>query len=68
MEERRKPNGKTGKAEMVKGEQKTYWEVKPTEEPMFFLQIRQTFRVHSLQGTWPKSKGDVQNPTTRQTE
>lgn len=48
MEERRKPNGKTGKAEMVKGVQKTYWEVKPTEEPMFFLQIRQTFRVHSL--------------------
>lgn len=30
------------------------------------LQIRQAFRVHSLWGTWPKSKWDIESPTTRQ--
>lgn len=61
----KKLNIKTGKAEAGQRRVGNLLEGQANWKA-YVLQIRQAFRVHSLWGTWPKSKWGIENPTTRQ--
>lgn len=68
VQERKTLHAEAGKAETGQRKVENLLGGQGIWKAYVFLQIRQTFRVHSLWGTWPKSKWDTQNLTIRQTE